>query len=58
MEKDFINWIEKEVGKPISMTKEAHGDEGVVYKLIQIKGNYFLKIKKGSTFLKERKRLA
>lgn len=57
MEKDFINWIEKEVGKPISMTKEAHGDEGVVYEINTIKGNYFLKIKKGSTFLKEYERL-
>lgn len=33
MEKEFTDWIEKELGKPISITKETYGDQSNVYHL-------------------------
>lgn len=54
----FIRWAKKLIGNRTRVSKEHHGDEGMVYKIDSGKGNYFLKIKTHSTFLKERERLA
>lgn len=57
IQEHFINWVKDLLGIDIVVAKERHGDEGVVYKINSKKGNYYLKIKAGSTFLKERERL-
>ncbi len=54
----FINWAKNLINVNTTVSKEHHGDEGVVYKIDSEKENYFLKIKKGSTFQKESERLA
>ena len=53
----FINWAKDLLNSEITASKEHHGDEGAVFKIESNKGNYFLKIKNGSNFLKERERL-
>lgn len=55
MEKEFADWIEKELGKPISVTKETYGDQSNVYHLKFSDKNYFLKI--GLGLEKEREHL-
>jgi aminoglycoside phosphotransferase len=54
----FIKWAKDLIGNETIVSKEHHGDEGAVYKIDSKKGNYFLKIKNNSNFLKERERLA
>ncbi len=53
LEKYFLNWAEGLIEKIIKREKDAHGEEGVVYKIYTEKGNYFLKIKFNSTSSKE-----
>lgn len=53
MEKDFINWVEKKLGKPIFVTKEVYGNQSNVYRIQFSNKNYFLKI--GLGLEKERK---
>lgn len=55
MEKELVGWIEKELGKPISITEEKYGDQSNVYRLQFSNTNYFLKI--GLGLEKERERL-
>ena len=57
MEEYFINWAKDLLGGDATVVKEPHGDEGAVYKINSEKDNYFLKIKIGSDFSKERERL-
>jgi aminoglycoside phosphotransferase len=52
-EKYFLSWAEGLIGKIIKEEKDTHGEEGIVYKLENNKGNYFLKIKYDSTSTKE-----
>lgn len=54
----FIQWAKDLLGTRAVVQKEPHGDEGAVYQINAENGNYFLKIKVGSTFSKERDRLA
>lgn len=54
----FIHWAKNLIKNKTTVSREHHGDEGVVYKITSKRGNYFLKIKTNSTFLKERERLA
>lgn len=54
----FIHWAKNLIKNETIVSKEHHGDEGAVYKIDSERGNYFLKIKTDSTFLKERERLA
>jgi len=54
----FLHWAKDLLSIEVIVNKEHHGDEGVVFKIDSKKGNYFLKIKNGSNFLKERQRLA
>lgn len=53
----FIDWARNLLGHEVFVERERHGDEGVVFKIDTEKGNYFLKIKVGSNFSKERGRL-
>lgn len=55
MEKDFVNWVEKRLGTPISVTKEIHGDQSDVFRIEFSDKKYFLKI--GKELEKERERL-
>ena len=58
MEDYFISWAKELLNDSDTIIqKEPHGDEGLVYKVSSKKGNYFLKIKKGSNFSRERERL-
>jgi kanamycin kinase len=53
----FIIWTEGLIGGKAAVFKEPYGEEGLVYRLDASGGSYFLKIKTGSTFLKEQERL-
>jgi aminoglycoside 3'-phosphotransferase-2 len=55
--KEFIDWSEELLGTPASVSKEPHGDEGAVFRLETEKGNYYLKVKEGSSFAKEQEKL-
>ncbi|MGC9602439.1 MAG: phosphotransferase [Minisyncoccia bacterium] len=43
-QEQFIEWATQELGGTVSATKEAYGDQSSVFKLISLKGDYFLKI--------------
>lgn len=53
----FISWAKNLIDGSAALAKEPHGDEGVVYQLQASKGNYFLKLKRGSDFSSEIERL-
>ena len=53
----FIDWVKNLLGDDIAFEKEPHGDEGAVYRIKTLNGNFFLKIKNNSTFEKEREKL-
>lgn len=53
----FISWAKGIVGTEAVLKREPHGDEGVVYQLQSLDGNYFLKLKTGSDFSSEIERL-
>jgi aminoglycoside phosphotransferase len=55
--KHFKSWAKDLLQESVELSKESHGDESTVYKVAAGADNYFLKIKEGSSFLKERERL-
>jgi aminoglycoside phosphotransferase len=44
LEKEFIDWVEKQLGVKIAIEKEKHGDQSDVFRIKTSNGNYFLKI--------------
>ncbi len=54
---DFLTWAKELVSSEVRVSREPHGDEGVVYRLESDTQKYFLKIKSDSNFQSEREHL-
>ncbi len=55
LSKEHITWIEKQLGDRAATSKEPHGDQSDVFRVVTLKGNYFLKV--APALSKERDRL-
>lgn len=55
MEPTFIDWAQQQLGGNATISRETHGDQSAVYRLVVPEASYFLKI--GSSLAGERDRL-